>query len=48
MAGDEPYLGNGGLSARFGLRRTQAATGDHAETVAALIAQLEHRGHTAE
>ena len=46
-AGDA-YFGNGTLNARLDLRRTQAVTGDHAEAVAALIAQLEQRGHTAE
>jgi len=36
------------LNARLDARRTQAATGDHAEAVAALIAWLEERGYAAE
>ena len=42
------YFGNGTLNARLDARRTQAATGDHAEAVAALISWLEERGYTAE
>ena len=47
-AGYPSCFGSGILNARLDARRTQAATGDHAEAVAALIAWLEERGYAAE